>query len=170
MRATQVLKSLVLVLVASGCVSPKPEVHTSAPDGFYTQANGPKSAYTIEVVSRGKTEVFALLPCSSFTPLRAIVFDGAEGWYVQIDGRVVGGNWSEQTIVLVANHKPYLELSKGGQAVGSDGQRVGPQAMISLVLPTRSEAESIVAAMRNRYPLLTMVQPGTAGSSRPQPD
>jgi hypothetical protein len=161
-KAIGILISEVFFLVSGGCVSTKPEAQTDAPDGFYTQYEEKSSAYTIEVTCHGKARTFGLQHCKVFTPLRAIVFDVPEGCCLQINGRAASGDWTEQPIVLVANHKPYIELSKVGQAVSGGGQRVGPEAVISLVLSTRAEADSIVAALRLRYPLLGMVQPRLA--------
>ena len=142
-----------LVAVLTGCASPKEAAQTEAPDGFYIGATGTAPGYTLEVVppSGGRALAFRIQDYVGFVPQHVVVFDTPDGYYVQVSGRATVEKWFEQGIIIVANRKPYFELSKSGQAV--PGSRFGLSAAISLVLRTREEADAVATALRRRYSL-----------------
>jgi hypothetical protein len=142
-----------LVAVLTGCASPNEATQTEAPDGFYIGATGTAPGYTLEVVSPGGGGALAvrIQDYVGFVPQHVVVFDTPDGYYVQVSGRATVEKWSDQGIIIVANHKPYFELSKSGQAVS--GSRFGLSAAISLVLRTRQEADAVATALRRRYSL-----------------
>jgi hypothetical protein len=142
-----------LVAVLTGCASPKEATQTDAPDGFYVEATDTAPGYPLEVAppSGGRALAFHIQDYVGFVPQHVVVFDTPEGYCVQVNGRATVEKWSEQGIIVVANRKPYFELSKSGQAVS--GNRVGLPATISLVLRTREEANAVANALRRRYSL-----------------
>jgi hypothetical protein len=144
---------LALAAVLTGCASPKEATQTDAPDGFYIGATGTAPGYTLEVVppSGGRALAFRIQDYVGFVPQHVVVFDTPNGYYVQVSGRATVEKWLEQGIIIVANRKPYFELSKSGQAV--PGSRFGLSAAISLVLGTREEADAVATALRRRYSL-----------------
>jgi hypothetical protein len=146
---------MALVAGLTGCESPNEVTHIDAPDGFYVAATGTAAGYTLKVVppSGGRALTFGIQSYVGFLPQHVVVFDTPDGYCVQISGRAAVENWLRHGIILVANHKPYFELNKSGQAVSATRQRIDPSATISLVLRTRKEADAVATALRRRYSL-----------------
>ena len=144
-----------LVAVLTGCASPKEATQIDAPDGFYVAATGTAPGYTLEVVppSGGRALTLGIQSYVGFVPQHVVVFDTPDGYCVQISGRATVENWLGHGIIIVANHKPYFELNKAGQAVSATARRVDPSATISLVLRTRKEADAVATALQRRYSL-----------------
>ena len=153
MKLLHTFPFVALVAVLTGCASPKAVTQIDAPDGFYVEATGTAPGYTLEVVPPGGGHelTFRIQDYVGFVPRHFVVFDTPDGYTVQISGRATVEKWWEQGIIIVANHKPYFELSKSSQA--DSGNRVGPSATISFILHTREEADAVAAALRRRYSL-----------------
>ena len=153
MKLLHAFTLVVLVEFLAGCASPKEPTQTDAPDGFYIRATGTAPGYASEVVppGGGRALSFRIQDYVGFVPLQVVVFDTPEDYTVQISGRATVERWWEQGIIIIANHKPYFELSKSGQAASRN--RVGPSATISLVVRTREEADAVASALRRRYSL-----------------
>ena len=151
MKLLHTFTLVVLVEFLAGCAAPKARTQTDAPDGFYIEATGTLAGYASEVLppGGGRALSFRIQDYVGFVPRHFVVFDTPDGYTVQISGRATVEKWWEQGIIIVANHKPYFELSKSGQAASRN--RVGPSATISLVLRTREEADAVASALRRRY-------------------
>jgi hypothetical protein len=146
---------LIALLAVGGCMSPKQNAKSEAPDGFYVESSKRSTALVVRVPhpSDGRSFTIPVEPFGGFIPVRVGVFDTPDGSYVQVSGRATLEGWSSEPIILVADRKPYVELRKSGQAVSGTGVPVGPSATISLVRPTRDEADAVAAALRRRFSL-----------------
>ncbi|MCI0744519.1 MAG: hypothetical protein L0Y58_03845 [Verrucomicrobia subdivision 3 bacterium] len=140
----------------SGCTSARQITGSEATDGFYVESSKNSTGLVVRVPHSDNNRILTIPvePFDAFVPERIVVFDTPDGSYVQISGRATMDGWSEQPIILVANHKPYAELRKSGQTVsgaGVAGVQVGSFATISLVVRTRAEANAAAAALRQRF-------------------
>ena len=155
MKLLHAFSFVALAAVLTGCASPKEARQIDVPDGLYVAATGTAAGYTLEVVppSGGQALTLGIQSYVGFVPQHVVVFDTPDGYCVQFSGRATVENWLGHGIIIVANHKPYFELNKSGQAVSATRRRVDPSATISLVLRTRKEADAVAAALRRRYSL-----------------
>jgi hypothetical protein len=141
---------LITLVAVGGCTSARQIAESEVADGFYVESSKSSTALLVRVSHPTDGRIFTL-PVESFAgfiPARIDVFDAPEGSYVQISGRATVEEWSKQSILLVAGGKPYVELRKSGQPLSGSGELVGPSAMISLVIPTRAEAEEVASTLR----------------------
>src|SRR5438309_58860 len=139
---------LITLFVVGGCRSARQTSASEVADGFYVESSKSSTGLVLQVPHPTDGRIFTL-PVESFggfVPVRIDVFDTPDGSYVQIAGRATVESWSSQPIILVAGRKPYVELTKSGQAVSGTGTRVGPSATISLVVRTRAEADAVASA------------------------
>lgn len=146
---------LTTLLAVGGCMSPKQTADSAVTDGFYVESlkSSANLVLRIPYPKDGRVFTIPVEPFSGFVPVRIDVFDAPDGSHVQVSGRATVEGWSSQPIILVADRKPYVELSKSGQAVSDTGVSVGPSATISLVTPTRAEADAVASALRQRFSL-----------------
>lgn len=147
--------TLTLIAAVAGCMSPTQNANSEAADGFYVESSKSSTELVLQVPHPTHSRIFTIPvePFAGFVPVRIDVFDTPNGSYVQISGRATVEGWNGQPIVLVANRKPYVELRKSGQAVSGTGVPVGPSATISLVTPSRAEADAVASALRQRFSL-----------------
>ena len=136
-------------------MSPKQTADSEAADGFYVESSKSSAGLVLRVPHPTDGRIFTIPvePFAGFVPVRIDVFDTPDGSYVQVSGRATVEGWSSQSIILVADRKPYVELGKSGQVVSGTGAPVGPSATISLVRPTRAEADAVASALRKRFSL-----------------
>jgi hypothetical protein len=141
---------LIAFFVAGGCRSERQTAASEAADGFYVQSSkGSQLLVRVTRPSDGRIFTIPVEHYVDFVPVRIDVFDTPDGSYVQVSGRATAEGWSKQPIILIANGKPYVELGKSDQTVSA----AGTSARISLITPTRAEAETVASALRKRYSL-----------------
>lgn len=147
---------LIALVAVSGCTSARQATRSEATDGFYVESSKNSTGLAVRVPHPvdGHILTIPVDRFDAFVPEHIDIFDTPGGSYVQISGRATVDGWSTQPIILVANNKPYVELGKSGQAVSGAGVPVGPSATISLVVRTRTEADTVAAALRQRFSIL----------------
>ena len=146
---------LITLFAVGGCKSARQSVEPGPADGFYVESSTSSTGIVLRVPHPADGRIFTIPvePFAAFVPLRIDVFDTPDGSYVQVSGRATVEGWSSQPIILVVDHKPYVELRKSGQVVSDTGAAVGPSATISVVIPTRAEADAVASALRKRFSL-----------------
>jgi hypothetical protein len=145
--------SLITLITVGSCTPTRQTGESEAVDGLYVESSKSSTGLVLRVPHPTDGRIFTIPvePFDGFVPARIEVFDTPEGSCVQVDGRATVDGWSKQPIFLVANRKPYVELSKSGEAVSGTGVPVGPSATISLTVRTRVEADAVAAALRQRF-------------------
>jgi hypothetical protein len=138
---------LIGLFAVGGCMSARRTKTSEATDGFYV-ASSKDSQLQVRVPrpSDGHIITIPVEQFGGFVPARVDVFDTPDGTYVQVSGRATMEGWSKQPVILVANGKPYVELSRSDQPLDRS-------ARVSLITPTHAEADTVASALRKRYSL-----------------